>query len=84
MHRLAQAGVPVLLVGSSTWDPQWSADTPLLTDAPALGGRERLELWRSVLESRQPPIDPSLAQPIWPWVPDRSSRRSGPPRPRRG
>jgi hypothetical protein len=60
VHRLAHAGVPVLLVGSSTWDPQWSADTPLLTDAPALGGRERLDLWRSVLESRQPPIDPSL------------------------
>jgi hypothetical protein len=61
VHRLSRAGVPVLLVGSASWDPQWSADAPLLTEAPALGGRERLELWRSVLDSRMPPIDSALA-----------------------
>ncbi len=60
VHQLAQAAVPVLLVGTSSWDPQWSADAPLLTDAPALGGRERLELWQSVLASRRPPISPVL------------------------
>ena len=41
VHRLSWAGVPVVLVGTATWDPQWSAEAPLLTDAPALGGRER-------------------------------------------
>jgi hypothetical protein len=60
VHRLARAGVPVVLVGTATWDPQWSAEAPLLTDAPALGGRERLELWHGVLQSRNPPIDDSL------------------------
>ena len=59
VHRLTRAGVPVVLVGTATWDPQWSAEAPLLIDAPALGGRERLELWHSVLQSRDPPIDDS-------------------------
>ena len=85
VHRLAQAGVPVVLVGTATWDPQWSAEAPLLIDAPALGGRERLELWHGVLQARQPadrrrPWSP----PISLWAPARYSRRSGPPRPRPG
>jgi hypothetical protein len=59
MHRLTAADVPVLLVGSTTWDPQWSTQSPLLADAPVLGGRERLELWERALGAHDPSLDPA-------------------------
>ena len=59
MHRLTAAAVPVLLVGSTTWDPQWSTDSPLLADAPVLGGRERLALWERELGAHDPSLDPA-------------------------
>ena len=65
VHRLARAGVPVVLVGTATWDPQWSAEAPLLTDAPALGGRERLELWHGVLRRATRRSTTPWSPPIW-------------------
>lgn len=59
MHRLSSAVVPVLLVGSTTWDPQWSTESPLLADAPVLGGRERLALWERELGDHDPALDPA-------------------------
>ncbi|HET9648550.1 MAG TPA: ATP-binding protein, partial [Microlunatus sp.] len=59
LHRLTSADVPVLLVGSTTWDPQWSNDSPLLADAPVLGGRERLALWEQELGDHDPELDPA-------------------------
>jgi hypothetical protein len=59
MHRLTAADVPVLLVGTTTWDPQWSTESPLLADAPVLGGRERLALWERELGDHDPALDPA-------------------------
>ena len=59
LHRLTAGDVPVLLVGSSTWDPQWSTESPLLADAPVLGGRERLALWQHELGAHDPALDPA-------------------------
>ncbi len=59
MHRLTAADIPVLLVGSTTWDPQWSTESPLLADAPVLGGRERLALWERELGAHDPSLDPA-------------------------
>jgi hypothetical protein len=59
LHRLTAADVPVLLVGSTTWDPQWSTESPLLADAPVLGGRERLALWEAELGDHDPELDPA-------------------------
>ncbi len=59
LHRLTAGDVPVLLVGSSTWDPQWSTESPLLADAPVLGGRERLALWEHELGAHDPGLDPA-------------------------
>jgi hypothetical protein len=60
LHRLTAADVPVLLVGSTTWDPQWSTESPLLADAPVLGGRERLALWEQELGDHDPELDPAV------------------------
>jgi hypothetical protein len=59
IHLLARADVPVLLVGAATWDPQWSANSPLLVDAPVLGGRDRLALWERELGPHDPALDPA-------------------------
>ena len=59
IHLLARADVPVLLVGTATWDPQWSANSPLLVDAPVLGGRDRLALWERELGAHDPALDPA-------------------------
>jgi Winged helix domain, variant/ATPase family associated with various cellular activities (AAA) len=59
LHRLTNADVPVLLVGSTTWDPQWSVHSPLLADAPVLGGRERLALWTRELGEHDPALNPA-------------------------
>ncbi|GAA3638721.1 ATP-binding protein [Microlunatus ginsengisoli] len=59
LHRLTAADVPVLLVGSTTWDPQWSSEGPILADAPVLGGRERLALWERELGPHDPSLDPA-------------------------
>jgi len=42
---LAETEIPVLLFGSSTWDPQWSTRNPLAVDAPVLTVGDRIELW---------------------------------------
>lgn len=59
MHHLTAADVPLLLVGSTTWDPQWSTRSPLLADAPVLGGQERLALWERELGAHDSSLDPA-------------------------
>jgi Winged helix domain, variant/ATPase family associated with various cellular activities (AAA) len=51
---LAEAEVPVLLFGASTWDPQWSTRNPLTVDAPVLGVGNRIELWTRELAGAGP------------------------------
>ncbi|MFT4295466.1 MAG: ATP-binding protein [Micropruina sp.] len=49
VRRLSECGVPVLLAGSASWDPQWSGATPLTVDAPVLTVSDRLGLWAGQL-----------------------------------
>jgi hypothetical protein len=59
LRLLAAADVPVVLVGSGTWDPQWSLESPLLMEAPVLGARERLVLWERELAPFDSSLDPA-------------------------
>jgi len=45
LRALVAAQLPVLVVGSRTWDPAWSDWPPLLFDVPASTVAERTELW---------------------------------------
>ncbi len=49
LRALAALSVPVIIVGSSTWDPTWSPEVPLQMDAPGLTAAGRGELWRKAL-----------------------------------
>ena len=51
VHRLTRSAVPVLFIGTATWDPRWSGTTPLTVEAPALGARERASLLKRHLAS---------------------------------
>ena len=46
---LTESGVPLLLFGAATWDPQWSSVSPLTLEAPVLSVGTRLELWEQQL-----------------------------------
>ncbi len=46
---LTGSAVPVLFVGQTTWDPQWSTTNPLAVDAPVLTTTDRWGLWRQHL-----------------------------------
>lgn len=47
---LSHGRAPVLLTGTATWDPAWSARSPLVVDAPAFLPSDRDLLWRSLLD----------------------------------
>ncbi len=57
LHRLSRWEVPVLFVGTTTWDPRWSPETPLTVDAPVLGAQDRISLWREHLPAD---LDPEV------------------------
>jgi AAA+ superfamily predicted ATPase len=57
LRRLTDLPVPVILVGTGSWDPRWSAAVPLLLDAPALSVETRAALWRRELELLDPAVD---------------------------
>jgi SpoVK/Ycf46/Vps4 family AAA+-type ATPase len=44
VQRLCDWPLPVLLVGTATWDPRWTRTTPLAVESPVLGARERVAL----------------------------------------
>ncbi|HEU5483459.1 MAG TPA: ATP-binding protein, partial [Microlunatus sp.] len=46
---LAEADAPVLLCGTATWDPLWSARHPVSIETPGPSGAERAELWQREL-----------------------------------
>lgn len=48
VDRLPTA-VPTILVGSDSWDPSWSAQLPLLVDAPATTAAQRSQQWAAHL-----------------------------------
>lgn len=45
---LANAPSPVVAIGAGQWDIAWLQQIPLLLDAPALTGRDRVLLWRAL------------------------------------
>ena len=48
---------PLLLVGRTTWDPQWSVTSPLALDAPTLTVHDRLRLWERELDGHSADLD---------------------------
>ncbi len=57
LRALATAPVPVVLVGSVSWDPHWAPVVPVLGDAPELTTAEREALWRTALPATDT-VDP--------------------------
>ena len=48
---LTESGVPVLLAGVATWDPQWSSTNPLTVEAPVFTVGDRVALWAQQLDA---------------------------------
>ncbi|MEU3959632.1 ATP-binding protein [Streptomyces buecherae] len=46
IRLVAEADLPVILVGRAPWDATWSARPPLLLPAPRVGPEARAALWR--------------------------------------
>jgi len=59
LRRLAGLPVPVVIVGTSTWDPGWSQTVPLATDAPTLTVGNRTALWARALAGKGDQVDPA-------------------------
>ncbi len=58
---LAAAPVPVVLVGSGTWDPTWTELVPLLVDLVASTPAERAEVWLRELGEGAPDLADATA-----------------------
>lgn len=66
---------PVVLAGTSAWDPLWSPVPPLLLDAPVLDVDQRAALWRSSLDGLlDPGVDPGPATAQFVLTPDQVVR----------
>ena len=50
LRVLGDGGAPVVVVGRVTWDPSWSAASPLVVDAPPFLPSDRDVLWRALLD----------------------------------
>ncbi|WP_285031734.1 ATP-binding protein [Mycolicibacterium sp. lyk4-40-TYG-92] len=57
MPLLARLPVPVVLVGTSAWDPAWSDDVPLVVETARLTTSERTELWKRQLGALADTVD---------------------------
>src|SRR6185312_6401060 len=60
VRMLSAVPAPVVLVGTSTWDPGWSVEVPLQTVAVAPTLDERTALWNRALAGSAP-LDPDGA-----------------------
>ena len=49
LRLLADLPLPVTIVGTVTWDPNWTDSVPLVIDAPTLSPTERIALWATEL-----------------------------------
>ena len=54
LRVMADVTWPVVLVGGRSWDPTWSADVPLLLEAPAPTPVQRGSLWHGALAGAGP------------------------------
>ena len=57
VFQLARLPVPVVLTGTTAWDPSWSDRVPLILEASRLTVGERTELWRRELGARADGVD---------------------------
>ena len=77
VRTLADVTWPVVLVGGRGWDPTWSADVPLLLEAPATTARERASLWRGALAGAgAEDVDPATCTTHFHLTPDQVWRAS--------
>jgi hypothetical protein len=61
LRSLADLPVPVAIVGTVTWDPNWTDSVPLVMDAPTLSPSQRIALWTRELTGADPMEgDPAL------------------------
>ena len=74
LRRLCALPVPVLLVGTTTWDPRWALDVPLVIDAPTLTTHERTRLWQRELEGMGSDVDPAEVTAHFVLGPEETSR----------
>ncbi|MGH3912935.1 MAG: ATP-binding protein [Pseudonocardiaceae bacterium] len=62
LRLLAAAPVPVLFVGTASWDPRWAPEPPLQLDAAPATAAERGTAWRVALDGRLAEgMDPAAA-----------------------
>ena len=54
LRLLADLPLPVTIVGTVTWDPNWTDSVPLVIDAPTLSPTERIALWATELGAGTP------------------------------
>ncbi|QGN34967.1 ATP-binding protein [Microlunatus sp. Gsoil 973] len=57
VRGLVGCPIPVIMVGSASWEPQWTVEPPLPLEAPALNGRDRLAIWRREFGTDQTDLD---------------------------
>jgi hypothetical protein len=62
LRRLTDQPVPVILVGTGTWDPHWSPHVPTLLDVPILTPTERKAIWMASLR-REPVTRAEISPP---------------------
>jgi hypothetical protein len=54
LRRLAEAGWPVVLTGTKTWDPSWSRSIPLVVELDPPPHDARAQMWRDALGKQLP------------------------------
>ena len=59
VRGLTQCTVPVIMIGTASWEPQWTAEPPLLLEVPQLGGRDRMALWEQEFDHADAALDGS-------------------------
>ena len=60
LHHLVADPLPLLLVGDLSWDPEWTAEPPLLVAVPSSTHAERRQVWQFALAGQDTDAD-SLA-----------------------
>ncbi len=60
VQAIAEAPAPLILFGTSGWDPEWARTVPYCLEAPPTRAEERAELWRADLDGDAAPgLDPA-------------------------
>ncbi len=60
LRRLAEAPVPVLTYGPSSWDPYWTDVVPLLVESSLPSAEQRASIWHQHLSDGLAHLDPAV------------------------